>query len=273
MCRLLSYCTQGSAPVAETVGEHGLADFTGLAAYHSQGWGMAWYADGSADAQARKSPLAALGDPGYDALAHSVLGDLGLIHLRRATPGLPVRAANSHPFRYGGYAMAHNGAVHPVERLGGLLTPEWERRLTGDTDSERYFLHVMARAEELGGDMVAALAGSAAEIEREFTASSLNAIFLSPTELYAICWYDPAGIPAGAAAQQGYHGPAERYFDLAYRRVRGAVVVASTGWQQPGWSTLPNRHVLVVDRGTLRTRVVPLRPLQPVGIACEAGFR
>jgi hypothetical protein len=36
------------------------------------------------------------------------------------------------------------------------------------------------------------------------------------------------------------------------------VVVASSGWPQPGWTPLPNRHVLVTDRNTLRTTVTPL---------------
>ena len=41
--------------------------------------------------------------------------------------------------------MAHNGAIHPQDRLGELLPPAWERQLGGTTDSERYFLHVMSR--------------------------------------------------------------------------------------------------------------------------------
>jgi hypothetical protein len=30
-----------------------------------------------------------------------------------------------------------------------------------------------------------------------------------------------------------------------------AVVAASSGWPQPGWTVLPNQSVLVVDRATL----------------------
>jgi hypothetical protein len=53
-------------------------------------------------------------------------------------------------------------------------------------------------------------------------------------------------------------GELESYFDLAYRATHDAVVVASSGWPQEGWTQLPNRHVLVCDRDTLRTSVVPL---------------
>jgi len=34
-----------------------------------------------------------------------------------------------------------------------------------------------------------------------------------------------------------------------------AVVVASTGWPQDGWSVLPNGSVLIIDQETLATRV------------------
>src|SRR5258708_33320636 len=59
--------------------------------------------------------------------------------------------------------MAHNGALHPQDRLGDLVTPAWQPRLVGTTDSERYFLHVMSRLEEHPGDLIWALdAGVAA---------------------------------------------------------------------------------------------------------------
>ena len=70
------------------------------------------------------------------------------MHLRWATPGLPVIDVNTHPFRYGDYTFAHNGAIHPQDRLGEMLPAEWERRLAGTTDSERYFLHMMWRLAE-----------------------------------------------------------------------------------------------------------------------------
>jgi hypothetical protein len=35
-------------------------------------------------------------------------------------------------------------------------------------------------------------------------------------------------------------------------------VVASSGWAQAGWTPLPNRHVLVVERKTMDTQVLQL---------------
>jgi len=258
MCRLLGYCARDGASLAEIMGERGLCDFTGLSAFHSDGWGMAWYDDRQLHVE--KSPLRAADEPAYHELARRRLGDLGLVHLRWATPGLPVEARNTHPFQRGGVAMAHNGAIHPQDRLGDLLPPAWERQLTGTTDSERYFLHVMSGLEAHDGDMIAALEDTTARVDRLFSANSLNAVFLTPEALYAVCSYHPERIPHEALAARGHAGPTDSYFEVAYLETDGAVVVASSGWPQDGWAPVPNRHVLVVDRETLQAKVIPLRP-------------
>jgi predicted glutamine amidotransferase len=281
---MLGYCARDRASLAEVIGERGLRDFTKLSEFHGDGWGMAAY-DGQ-QGQVQKSPQRAADAADYGELAHRRLGDLGLVHLRRATPGLPVEARNTHPFRHGGIMMAHNGAIHPQDRLGDLVPGTWKHRLIGTTDSEHYFLNVMSRLEahsagpagSLGhGDLIAALDDAVADIDRKFTANSLNAIFVTPDALYALCWYHPDRIPPAAVVQQGYSGPSERYFDLAYLETEGSVVVASTGWPQDGWDWVPNGHVLVIDRETLQTKVEPLhpgasatRPLADLLVACSS---
>jgi predicted glutamine amidotransferase len=275
MCRLLGYCSRREAALADLVGEESFYDLTALSALHSDGWGMAWYSGG--EPVFRKSPLRADEEPEFDKLARQPLSDLGLLHLRWATPGLGVSERNSHPFRYGPYVLAHNGAIHPQDRLDQLLPPDWERRLGGTTDSERYFLLIMSRlaaagGDADGGDMVAAIAAAAASIERRFSPNSLNAILLSPAKLYAVNWHDPAKVPDAQLRQRGYGDRPDEiatYFDLAYRASADAMVVASSGWPQPGWIPLPNRHVLVADRATLDVQVLPLQDaLSPLPELC-----
>ncbi len=259
MCRLLGYCSRGEAALADLIGDEGLCDLTALSALHSDGWGMAWYTDG--EPVIRKSPLRADDEPEYDKLARQPLSDLGLLHLRWATPGLGISDSDSHPFRYGPYVLAHNGAIHPQDRLDELLPPDWRGHPGSSTDSERYFLLIMSRLAAAGGDMLAAIAAAAASIERRFSPNSLNAILLSPAKLYAISWHDPAKVPEAQLRLRGYGDQPDKiasYFDLAYRASADAVVVASSGWPQPGWTPLPNRHVLVADRATRQVQVLPL---------------
>jgi len=252
MCRLLGYCSRGSASAASLLTEQGLRNFTALSAFHGDGWGMAWYnSDGPAIS---KSTQRAVDEPDYDRLAHRALGDIGLVHLRWATPGLAIGRQNCHPFRYGRYTLAHNGAIHPQGKLGEMLPAEWERRLQGTTDSERYFLYLMWRLERRGGDIAAAIADTQASIASRYAVNSLNAILLSPDRMYAISWHDPARIPAAELRRRGLaNTPAEiaGYFHLAYRVTADAVVVASSGWSQPGWTVLANQSVLVIERATL----------------------
>jgi predicted glutamine amidotransferase len=258
MCRLLGYCSRRDSSLQDLIGADGLSEFTGLCALHGDGWGMAWYE--GAEPVIRKSPVRADNEPEYEKLTREPLSDLGLVHLRWATPGLGVNEVNSHPFRYGQYVFAHNGAIHPQDRLPQMLPPEWERQLSGTTDSERYFLLVMSRLASHGGDMVAAIADATAEIEARFEPNSLNAILLSPGKLYAVSWYHRERVPEAKLRSCGYTEPGEiaAYFDLAYSATDGAVAVASSGWPQPGWTPLPGRHVLVTDRHTLVTQVLPL---------------
>ncbi len=265
MCRLLGYCAREGAALADLIGDNGLGQFVALSELHGDGWGMAWYEGTDRDDTGpviRKSPLSA-DEPEFEKLARQPLGDLGLVHLRWATPGLAVNDHNTHPFSYGSYAFAHNGAVHPQHRLPEILAPSWEARVAGTTESERYLLAIMSRLPAHGGDVVAAIADAASDIERRFAPNSLNAILLSPQYLYGICWHDRAKVPAAKLRERGYEDRPEEiaaYFDLACLTGTDAVVVASSGWSQAGWTPVPNRHVVVVERTTLNTQVLPLIP-------------
>jgi len=263
MCRLLGYCARKEAALADLTGDDGLGQLIGLSELHGDGWGMAWFED--SEPVIRKSPQRA-DEPLFEKLARQPLGDLGLVHLRWATPGLAVNEVNTHPFRYGPYAFAHNGAVHPQERLGEILPPEWEAQVAGTTESERYLLLIMSLLQANGGDMVAAIADTASQIEHQFAPNSLNAILISPHHLYGISWHDRGKVPAAKLRERGYQDRPEEiacYFDLAYLATSDAVVVASSGWSQSGWTPLPNRHVLVVERTTLNTKVLPLTTQPP----------
>ncbi len=61
--------------------------------------------------------------PEYDKLAWQPL-DLGLLHLRWSHAEHGRHRRQHPPFQYGDYTFAHNGAIHPQERLGEMLPPE-----------------------------------------------------------------------------------------------------------------------------------------------------
>ncbi len=259
---MLGYVSRRDASVADLVGEPALRGFTALSQWHADGWGMA--ARDGAGLRMAKSPHRASDDPDYQRMTMEPLGDIGLVHLRWATPGLPVGDRNTHPFVRGDFALAHNGAIHPQDKLPDMLPSAWEQRLRGCTDSERYFLHIMSRLDPCGGDVAAAVADTVRHIRRCYTPNSLNAILLAPGALYAIAWHDPQRIPHEAIRARGSTEDPDYYFDLAYLVRADAVVVGSTGWPQDGWSVIPNGSVLIVDRATLATGPYPCDPGAPV---------
>jgi predicted glutamine amidotransferase len=268
MCRLLGYCARRPTSLTGLIGEQELREFTALSCLHSDGWGMAWAGDGGdgGPIEVRKSPRQASEDPAYDELARQPLGRIGMVHLRYATPGLPVELENTHPFVVDGVALGHNGAIFPQDRLPELLPAVWEKRMTGSTDSERYLLHILSRLEA-GSDMVTAIGETAGMITARFTVSSLNAVLQTEDALYAVSCHDRSQIPEERMRARGFAGSAvelAEHFDLKYRRTADSVVVASSGWPQDprdGWTAVPNGHVLAVDGDTLKTSIHPL-PVQ-----------
>jgi predicted glutamine amidotransferase len=257
MCRLLGWAAAEPVRLPQLVGPT-LDDFVDLSRQHRDGWGLAWRdADGAP--RTFRSTQPAYADPQLTEVLGDVRATGGVLHLRWATPGLAVRCSNNHPFVADGLAFAHNGAIRPVSGLLALL-PDVERaRLTGDTDSERYFHAILARTS--GTDLLGGIRAAIADIDAALTPSSLNALLLGADRLIAVSVHDDGSAPMlggpRAAAEQsaeragGRPAPPEHragYFDLRYRSDGDALVVASSGWPQQGWTRVPNGAALVVGR-------------------------
>ena len=50
----------------------------------------------------------------------------------------------------------------------------------------------------------------------------------------------------------------EIYYELRYRLDENGIAVASSGWNQKGWTLMNNHQMLVVDRNTLQAEVIDL---------------
>lgn len=243
MCRLLGCVAPHPVTVDEVLGE-GRQAFFDLARVHGDGWGHAWST--GQDLHVRKAPESAIGSAELAALAAGTPSVASLTHLRWATLGLDVRPENTHPFTDGRVAFAHNGSVAPPSQLDPLVAPGLAAQRGGDTDSERYFLAVLSRMQREDPQdalvhVVDDIVGSGARVH------SLNSLLLTPDALYAVCSYD-----AGSHADPDY-------YPLLYRTGADGVVVTSTGWaDSTGWRLVSNGEMLVVDRRTLATTLVPV---------------
>jgi predicted glutamine amidotransferase len=252
MCRLLGSVSRTPVTVDEVLADR-RDDFFALARKHGDGWGHAWSSGG--DVQVSKEAGSALTSPALAALAAGLPALAAITHLRWATLGLAVDPENTHPFTDGTVAFAHNGSVRPPAALDALVAPELADERRGTTDSERYFLALRSRMreEEPGTALIRTVE---AVVAGEAVVNSLNALLLTPTHLYAVCSYDPGS------------DEDPDYYPLLYRTSGDRVVVTSTGWtDSAGWSTVSNGQMLVVDRSTLQTSVVPVAAPVPLDVA------
>ena len=111
MCRLLAFVSDKPTTFADVLGD-AWPSFVQLSHWHRDGWGMAWLQDGTI--RATKEPVAAFRSAQFEkAVAHP--SRAAILHLRWATPGMPVDLTNTHPFVDApqGVAFIHNGSVGP----------------------------------------------------------------------------------------------------------------------------------------------------------------
>jgi predicted glutamine amidotransferase len=262
---LLGYVANHPLAAVDALGASGFEAFTSLASLHGDGWGLAWRgADHITHAVSR--PDSAARDPLYEELTREPLGSAGLVHLRWATGGLPVTPENTHPFTDGDYAFAHNGNIKPIARLNELLSPASTAKLEGDTDSERYFRFVVQCIGESDTE-ANGVTRALHTLIQEFPSVSLNALFLTPSALFAIHVNSNATSPPRALsklyasdADMPYRHATEYYF-MDYRITPDAVYVMSSGIDEPGWTQVPAHSAAMID---LRTREVTRLDLLPV---------
>lgn len=266
MCRLFIYACERPTPAAEVLGEDTYRRFRQLARLHRDGWGMAWLSphDGLGGAEdgliveregsiaAARSLTPADHDPDFDTLARRPLGRAGMVHLRWATAGLDVTAANTHPFLADGWAFAHQGSIPTPERVEAGLEPAWASRLRGKTDSERYFLYLLQCAAEVG-DIVAGAQRAVGDIVDRCGPTSLNALLLSESQLIVV--HGTGGLEPSLEDMVDVLGSDEQippehreaYYRLRYRSVAGMATVISSGLGGgEGWIELPDECLVSI---------------------------
>jgi predicted glutamine amidotransferase len=259
VCRLLGYVARRPISVLDVLGLEEFEAFTALTAVHGDGWGMAWQDPDDHTVRCVSSAASAIRDPEYARRARQRLGRAGIVHLRWATPGLPVAPENTHPFVDDGYAFAHNGHISPLERLDGLLTPQSRAALRGGTDSERYFRFVLQCIAERGED-AEGLCQALDVLVRQFPDASLNALLLTPTHVFGVHINSRASAPVKglrklfATEDQIPYRHANEYFAMDFRLTHDAVHVISSGIDPKGWTPVPEDTAAMVDLSTLELR-------------------
>ena len=254
MCRFLAYSSDHDRALTELLSADEFQSFSNLSSLHSDGWGMAWINSASTTEAPghERSVHRANDDSRYFELASSRLGLAGLVHLRWATPGFPVRVENNHPFIARNWCFAHNGAIPGSERLDGLLVEETRELLRADTDSKRYFLLVLQRIAELG-DVKAGIRCALRDIRTTCGLGSLNAVLLGNGLVVVIQMQDNTPVPiqrlqvASGGREDLPPGHDESYYRLRYVERDGSFLISSMGIAGESWCTLEDDSLVTIE--------------------------
>lgn len=244
MCRLLAYAATSETTFAEIVGE-GFENFVALSDEHKHGWGISSIDKSGGVSRTVDLERAVASSVFVD--AKDQVADSGLLHLRLASKGLTVDIKNNHPFVDGTYSFMHNGTIRPMEAVEKFIDPEFANRAQSSTDSERYFYVILSEIKKHG--LLDGLRSAVTKISDNCDFSSINCMLLTPDFLIAACEYNEGDQSEWTV---------DSHYELRYRRDDSGVVISSTGWGHDDWSVLANHQVLVVDRKSLNTEILPL---------------
>lgn len=150
MCRLFGFRSVIQSQVHRSLVQADNA-LCGLSEQHPDGWGVAYYIDGTPHVM--RSTSTALSDRMFQRVSGVVASETVIAHVRRATQG-SLSVLNCHPFQYGRWVFAHNGDVPTFashrETLLAQVSPRLRRYILGDTDSEVVFFLVLTQLLRYG---------------------------------------------------------------------------------------------------------------------------
>jgi gamma-glutamyl hercynylcysteine S-oxide hydrolase len=249
------------------------ADMRGGGTVNADGFGAGWYPPAAvgrlvgSGAAAAAPGAAPHGDPGADAGAGTgadvpqparyrsdrpIWSDASFAALAAVTPvtavlaavrsasvGMPVTTTAAAPFAEGRWLFSHNGVVRgwPDSLVGPASTLPVRDLLTLDAPTDAALLWALVRHRlRAGDDPAAVLAATVGTVAAAAPGSRLNLLLTDGATVWGTTWTHALSVRAGP----------------------GAVTVASEPTDAgPGWTAVPDRHLVVATRERCEVRPLP----------------
>lgn len=212
----------------------------------ADGFGVGWYADGDPEPAAYRRDCPIWADPDLAGVARVVTSSCVVASVRNATPEVGHAGASAvQPLVLGRFLFAHNGFVagfaERARELRALLPDDLYAAHRGGGDSDTLFLIVLAHVREAGGDLAHGVAAALAEVGRRAPGSALNVVLTDGRSLVASRFRTDDG-----AADSLYHLP----------RPGGTLVASEPLDDDPGWTPLPQGHLIAIHAPTDRPHLM-----------------
>lgn len=209
-------------------------DMRGGGTINADGFGVGWYPDGAGAPPTRyRSDRPLWTDQSFAALAPVTSAGAVLAAIRSATVGMPVVSTASAPFAEGRWLFSHNGVVAgwpgSVAELARPLPVVDLVTLDAPTDSALLWALVRHRLRA-GMPTARVLAEVVSEVEAAAPGSKLNLLLTDGVEVHATAW---------------------RHALTTFTEADSVYVASEPSDELPGWTPVPDRHVVVAAPGTV----------------------
>ena len=239
MCRLLGYVSDNKTNFTKLLKDD-FPEFVDLSNVHGDGWGIA------TDNSFMFREVNSAAKSAKFSQTISQLDSTGaLLHFRWATPGLAIKEENTHPFTHKGFSFIHNGSLKEVNALDSLIDPRYFNEIKGDADSERFFYFLLTQIDKNG--FVEGVKSGIETMRKSVNYSSINCMIMNEDTYIVVAEHNPERIPPIFKAD---------YYELRYKHTTHDVIVGSSGWNQSGWTLIPNHSMLVINRQNFSCEVI-----------------
>jgi len=114
MCRMAAFSSSNDICIVEVFDKVSVMAERGRGAPHDDGYGL--IIQSQFEKFEHKSTKAIYEDADFRKLCEKLQGEIGIIHARKASPGIPVGLQQLHPFYIEGRYLAHNGTISDANK-------------------------------------------------------------------------------------------------------------------------------------------------------------
>jgi gamma-glutamyl hercynylcysteine S-oxide hydrolase len=210
---------------------------------NADGFGVGWYVPDVAEPVRYRRSCPLWTDEGFASLAAATTSGAVLAAIRSASVGSPVVETACAPFTAGRWLFSHNGRLPGWPECATTLAAELDAidLLTLDAPVDSALLWVMLRRRLVAGaDPVTAVVDVVRAAVHAVPDARLNLLLTDGALVVATAWWHA----------------------LSVRAVGGALTVSSEPTDDgPGWTAVPDRHLVVATPSTVDITPLDIMPL------------